>query len=87
MEELSAGDVKSRVYPPKVTVRNNIFPPFEELQNCTTCTRGRKLPSELISDNDYHRRCTWDLKEHIGIKHMDSVCPTNSYVRKKSDVE
>ena len=75
--------IKIKVYPPKVIVQNNIFPPPEELQNCTTCHYGRRLPADSMTDDDYHYRCTWDLKEHIGLKYYDNDC--RNYIRKRSD--
>jgi len=81
--ELGGVEVVARVYPPTVTVRNNIFPPEEELQNCRTCHRGRKLPADTLSDEDYHYRCTWDVKTHIGLRNYDNDC--GNYVRKRRD--
>jgi hypothetical protein len=84
-EGYSAGTATVTVYPPIVTVRNNIFPPYEELQNCTTCSRGRQLPADKLTNADYHYRCTWDLQEHIGVdmKHLDNDC--DNFNRKRSD--
>ena len=81
-----AGDARWKVYPPKVTVRNNIVPPLEELQNCTTCHRGRRLPQDSMSQDDYHYHCTWDGRTHIGegMKHYDNDC--ESFLRKKGVV-
>jgi hypothetical protein len=71
-----------KVHDPKVTVRNNILPPLEELQNCTTCHKGRRLPADAMSDDDYHYRCTWDIKTHIGLKHSDNDCEYYIKIRK-----
>jgi hypothetical protein len=82
VEQIEFGAFK--VYDPKVTVRNNILPPLVELQNCTTCHRGRRLPADAMSDDDYHYRCTWDSRTHIGLKHYDNDC--GNYVRKKEGI-
>jgi len=79
--ESALDEIKVKVYPPKVTVRNNIFPPLEELQNCSTCIKGRELPANKMSKEDYHFYCRWDLKTHIGLQHYDNDC--GNYIRKK----
>jgi hypothetical protein len=78
---IDVDDIKVKVYPPKVTVQNNIFPPPEELQNCRTCIKGRRLPADAMSKEDYHYYCRWDLKTHIGLKNYDNDC--GYYIRKR----
>jgi hypothetical protein len=75
-----------KVYPPKVTVRNNILPPLEELRNCTTCHKGRPLPDDRIDPENYHYHCRDGVKgglQHIGLKHNDNDC--KRFIRKRSD--
>lgn len=76
-------EISAKAYAPKVTIRNNIFPPYEELRNCRTCRYGRKLPADKLTNEDYHYRCTWNLKEHIGARNLDNDC--TDYIRKRSE--
>lgn len=76
--------VNSSAHPPKVTVLNNIFPPHNELRNCTTCGRGRKLPADATHPDQYHYHCTFSVKggfEHIGARYLDNSC--EYYIRKR----
>ena len=81
----------TKVYPPKVTVLNNILPPLEELQNCTTCHKGREYPQWMYKDmelnavDDYLFHCRWDGEKHIGVgmRHNDNDC--ERFIRKRSD--
>ena len=72
-----------KVIQPKIIVRNNIFPPYEELRNCRTCHKGRELPADKLSTEDYHYYCAWDVKTHIGAKNLDNAC--EYYIRKRRD--
>jgi hypothetical protein len=80
-----------KVYNPKVTTHNNILPPLEELQNCTTCLKGREYAKwmygdmELNSMDDYLYHCRWDGKKHIGVgmRHRDNDC--TDYIRIRKD--
>ena len=81
--KINASYAEFRAYPPTVKVEEGIFPPQDELQNCTTCSRGKKLPQEDITTREYHRHCTWDIKTHIGQSLFDNDC--GYYMRKKSD--
>lgn len=83
--EFGGVEVTTEAFPPKVTILNNIFPPLEELQNCTTCHRGRQLPADKLDRMTYCYYCRWDLKEHNGARHLDSVCPTDHYMRKREE--
>ena len=71
----------AKAYPPKVDIKNDVFPRPHETYNCTTCARGRELPQNKISKEDYHYYCRWDLKTHIGPKNSlglplgDNGCP------------
>ena len=63
----NASHLEAKAFPPKkVKIRDDTHPRPHEVYNCTTCTRGRELPANKITKEDYHYRCTWDLKEHIG---------------------
>jgi len=64
-----------KAYPPKVTVKNDIFPRPHECYNCSSCKRGKELPANKLSKEDYHFYCKWDLKTHIGLEHHDNACP------------
>ena len=81
----SAGDAQVTLYMPEITVRNNIFPPQEELRNCTTCIKGRQMPADKLTNSDYHYWCRWDVKEHIGVdmKYLDNTC--ESFIRKPKE--
>jgi hypothetical protein len=83
--EIGGVSFEAKAYPPKVTVQNNIFPPWEELQNCRTCHFGRQLPTDNWDREKYHYLCKrWDdLDEHIGYKNLDNDC--TKFVRKRSD--
>lgn len=86
--EYFAGEIGVTLYPPIVTVKNDLFPPHEELRNCTTCKYGRPLPADKLSNADYHYHCTQGVgggTEHIGvdIKHLDNDCET--FVRKRKE--
>jgi hypothetical protein len=63
---VNAIHAEGKAYAPKVKVRNEILPAPHDVYNCTSCRRGRELPHNKISDEDYHYYCAWDLKEHIG---------------------
>jgi hypothetical protein len=86
---------KMKVYPPTVTIQNNIFPPKNELRNCTTCGRGRRLPQDIMDEDFYHYHCSWvgpkpseqkDLRtafQHTGDKRRDNGC--EFFVRKRRE--
>jgi hypothetical protein len=63
-----------KAYPPKVTVKNDIFPRQHEIYNCTSCRRGRELPQFPKDTENYNCRCTWDGLEHIGPRWNDTGC-------------
>ena len=79
----NAKRIEAKVYPPKVTIRDGILPPFEELRNCTTCRKGRKLPEEDLTPDQYVRQCKWDVHTHRGNNHFDNDC--RYYVRMHND--
>ena len=72
------------IYPPKIKTVSDILPPLEELRNCTTCRKGRKLPEELVSDPDHYvRQCTWDIHTHRGNSHYANDC--ENHIRKRKE--
>ena len=72
-----------KVHPPKVKERSGFLPTFQELKNCTTCIKGRKLPEEDLKPDEYVRQCRWDIHTHRGNKHFDNDC--TYYVRMRDE--
>ena len=68
--------VEGKAIPPKVIIENEVFPRPHEVYNCRTCRKGRELPQNKISTEDYHFYCTWDMHTHIGPNYND-ICCTN----------
>lgn len=66
--------IEARAYPPKVKIRDDVIPRQHEVYNCTSCRRGRELPANKMSQEDYHFFCRWDLKTHIGMMVGDNGC-------------
>lgn len=66
--------VESRAFRPRVRIKNDVFPRPHEVYNCTSCRRGRELPANKISKEDYHYYCKWDMKTHIGLPFGDNGC-------------
>ena len=67
--------LEAKAYPPRVHIRNDTHPRPHEVYNCTSCARGRELPANKLTQEDYHYYCRWDLKTHIGIPFGDNTCP------------
>ena len=75
--------IEVELHEPKVTERSGILPPFDELRNCTTCVKGRKLPEEDLTPDQYARQCRWDIHTHRGNCHFDNDC--TYYVRMRNE--
>lgn len=74
--------VEAKAYAPRVKIQNDIWARPWELYNCSTCKRGRELPSNVMSTEDYHIYCRWDLHEHIGLKKVSAECKYDKWERK-----
>ena len=78
-----AKHIEMKVWEPKVRERSGILPTIEELKNCTTCVKGRKLPEEDLTPDQYCRQCRWDVHTHRGNNHFDNGC--EYYVRMRTE--
>lgn len=57
--QVNSSHIEARVYPPKVTANEDIFPRSHEIYNCTTCAHGeQEHPAHVVYDpQKFHVRC------------------------------
>ncbi len=56
---INAQHIEAKVYPPKVTAKNDIFPHSHEIYNCTTCAHGeQEHPANIVQNPEmFHIKC------------------------------
>jgi hypothetical protein len=68
--------LEARAYPPKVTIRNDIFPRQHEIYNCTTCKLAEpEHPAYTIKNPDtFHVKCKGNKQWNEGPRFEDIAC-------------
>ena len=72
---------EAKAYPPKATVKNDIFPRPHEIYNCTTCTHGEKEhPVHTMNPDTFRVKtkpsCVIPNQWSEGPRFVDIGCPS-----------
>ena len=68
--------IEAKAYPPKVTIRNDIFPRTYEVYNCTTCLNGEpEHPAHKTNMEKFRVKCKGNMQWNEGPRTGDIGCP------------